>query len=320
MKFSSNLPEIKEIEYADYVMIANKYLCRYVITLSTGTKFYFTNVTRKEDIYEMEFTTVATIRDEDIYVFAPDTLESERDSVLVVLWFHQNEYPIDIKQNALFEFYHRNDEKNQIVAMMRFAPEWYPMQSEHLHTYLTVKFIADWDYEGRYSLNKFEVTHFLRTSTIDNQLALMLVTRQKLIHSVSDAQMKQIKESANTFAMHAQRTMVKVPVAIHESCEHWVHPATKYVIDKNNVIVVNTSINRNQIIQFLNNDQIPPEASIIWYPEEEAIESFKKFRFDQSPQSFGVVDIVRYGRANLKYIFIGFSLETTSALRLIASN
>lgn len=279
MRISTNIYEmldIKELEIPTFV--GEKWMCKYYVETPAGTKIYFSNIKEKNDIHDMQFTAAAMIRDEDIYVLIPDTLGMDRGSVLIGIDVENNEV-LSTSQCCLFDFYHYNQDKHQIIALARLFPEIY-----HIHTSLLQVNVVITSEGAIRPTGYYNVT---------DQYNVILETYPMYWEYTELALMN----NSGSFIMHTQYTRLS-------DGRYYLRPATKFAISRDNIVLMNSNLKMADIWSFLHIVDLPAGVSTIWADDSVADET---------------LDVVLANLPSTRFynfIFIGYDYAKTSSLRL----
>lgn len=275
MRFSTNITEMYQIkELPDYVFVGEKWRCKYLVETPAGTKVYFSNIKKSSDIYNMQFTAAAMIRSEDTYVLTPDTLGMDRASILIGIDIGDTEV-LSTQQACLFDFYHYNSEKHQIIALARDFPEVYCGMVTLLKVNVAKNSSDAIRETGYYYATSQAEVNYERYPSYAEYCELSLA-------------------SSGSFIMHGQYIR-------RRDGSYYLRPATKFVINRDNIIIVNNYLEMIDIWDFLHNSKIPSDVSIIWANPDLAEEALERF----------LSNATRY----YNYIFIGYDYNRTIQLR-----
>ena len=215
------------IEHLDTPELVDKYQCRFRIKTEAGTQIYFTNVECKGDIELKNFTCIAKLNRSDTYVLAPDTIDQERLSYLIIFVYQNNHKFVGIKQRILFDFYTHCPQYTQIVALGRDFPETFDSTEYIMSVHTEYKDVV-YDILIRRT-NRFDI----QCNGYHSRGFVMFGQYTQLMHSAD-----------------MQRPLL--------------HPITKFVIDSDNVIFVPEGMTNKEICDFLNLDEIPQGVAIHW--------------------------------------------------------
>lgn len=222
-----------KFEQLEHPSIVGKYSCEFMIETPSGSKIYFTNIGCASDINDKNFVSVYVNRSQGVYVLAPDIIDSNRSSVLIVFNYNgQHLESIGSKQYMLYDFYEHDQDNHQIIGLGRECPELYDCSKQWASFYFS---------DGNEYMIRSDGT----------------IAKQK------------VADTANIKSFIMYGRYCDDDWYLHPECKHaFSHPRTKFVVDQNNTIIMDPNIrNKDDMIQcikeYLNNDNIPNGIAIV---------------------------------------------------------
>lgn len=269
------------IEHLDTPQLVDKYQCRFRIKTQTGTIIYFTNVECKGDIELLNFVSVAKLTRSYTYVLAPDVNNTDRKSYLIIFGYNHDRTPaIGYKQRVLFDFFDstiswklksRSYGYGQIVALCRDFPELLD-SNDYL---LTISMKHD---------DKIDDVVFTNTGKINTQYGEEYTSRLR------------------DFVMFGRYDSIKF-----NTISQVLHPATRFVIDDDNIILVPEGTALQTIQSYLNLDEIPNGVAIHQLPEG----NISRIAYIESL----IRKLEREKRHKVKFMILGFDYSFTYYIR-----
>lgn len=265
----------------DLPSVIGKYSCEYMIQTKTGSKIYFANISDETDIYNKNFVSVLVNRGQDIYVLAPDIVDPNRRSVLIVFNYDTglDSELFGSKQYMLYDFFDHNKESKQIIALGRECPELYDSTKQWASFYVN---------QG---IHKEENDAGMPFEYIVQPDGTIVVAPPTNINDV------------RSFIMYGNYDVI--PGVSSNTSDVILHPRTKFVVDANNIIVLGPKVDPTDMIApikvYLQNDYIPNGISIMSVRDGLDLLSVER-----------VADMYM---TKMKYIIIGFDIEKTKHIR-----
>jgi hypothetical protein len=298
-------------------LIEDKWVCPYMIKLPTGTTIYFANVKTLREVYDTNFTSAVMNRSEDYYVLTPDTYCPGRTSVLIMLDLGDQKIAT-VHQTSVFDFWHYNpDEKHQLIAMAREMPEIYPMIdiTNPIDRIATIDIVDIYMTNGHcytvsYQLDLEKQPFIQRFPTDDDEEYAK--TRYNLYaigwsDQSSSLRMSQYNAGVNVYNGFIMQGRYAKRHHNRGTREMMFRPATTFVLDENNIIIVNNNWTVEDIVEFFQNVNIPPSVSIVWVDPKNVCTTAKMYaKLANAERKF-------------KYSFIGFPFEMTLAARVYSA-